>query len=278
MRVPGATASLQAERARGRDIRVVYSATDALEIARTNPDKQVVFPGVGFETTAPTIAVSILTAEKMRLKNYFVFSAHKLVPPALSALMAGNKARIDGFLLPGHVSVVIGLNAYRPLFDRYRVPSVVAGFEAVDILQAIHILVKQIEAGTPRLVNAYPRAVTPAGNLKAQQVLQEVFETTGATWRGIGHIARSGLKIRERFAAFDAQKVFQISIPEVADTKGCVCGEILTGLKTPLECPLYRSVCTPMNPVGPCMVSSEGTCAAFYRYHGSALTKPPAMD
>jgi hydrogenase expression/formation protein HypD len=267
MRVPGTRSSLQKESAGGRDIRVVYSTFDALEIARKNPAQKVVFLGVGFETTAPTIAAAILSAAQTGVSNFSVISAHKLVPPALEALMAAEQINIDGFILPGHVSVIIGLNAYRSFFDRHRVPCVVAGFEPIDILQAITLLVEMLEAGRPALDNAYPRAVTPEGNIKAQQILDEIFEPADACWRGIGVIPQSGLKIREQYAAHDAQKLFDVQIPDARTPKGCACGEILIGTKTPPECALYKKVCTPMDPVGPCMVSTEGTCAAYYRYH-----------
>ncbi len=267
MRVPGTRSSLQKESAGGRDIRVVYSTFDALEIARKNPAKKVVFLGVGFETTAPTIAAAILSAAQEGVKNFSVISAHKLVPPALQALMASADARIDGFILPGHVSVIIGLNAYRPFFDQYQIPCVVAGFEPIDILQAISMLVQMLESGSPALDNAYPRAVTREGNTKAQQILDEIFEPAGAGWRGIGVIPQSGLKIREKYAAHDAQKLFDVEVPDAKTPRGCACGEILIGTKTPPECALYKKVCTPMNPVGPCMVSTEGTCAAYYKYH-----------
>jgi len=246
---------------------VVYSTFDALEVARKNPAKTVVFLGVGFETTAPTIAAAILSAAQEGVKNFSVISAHKLVPPALQALMASADVRIDGFILPGHVSVIIGLNAYRPFFDQYQIPCVVAGFEPIDILQAISMLVEMLESGSPALDNAYPRAVTLAGNTKAQHILEEIFEPTDAGWRGIGVIPDSGLKIREKYAAHDAQKLFDVQVPDVKTPKGCACGEILIGSKTPPECALYKIVCTPMDPVGPCMVSTEGTCAAYYKYH-----------
>ena len=267
MRVPGTDSSLQNERANGRDIRVVYSTVDALAIAKKNPNKNVVFLGVGFETTAPTIAASILTARDLALDNYSVFSAHKLVPPALDVLLKSDTVKIDGFILPGHVSVIIGEKAYLPVIDAYHIPSVIAGFEPVDILQSISTLVEQIEAGRATLVNGYQRVVTFEGNEKAQKILADVFEIVNAKWRGIGVIPQSGLKIREEYEAFDAQKRFEIVVPEREDPKGCACGEILTGLKTPVECPLYKKACTPEDPVGPCMVSSEGTCAAYYRYH-----------
>jgi hydrogenase expression/formation protein HypD len=267
MRVPGSRSSLQKESAGGRDIRVVYSTFDALEIARQNTGRKVVFLGVGFETTAPTIAAAILSAAQTGVKNFSVISAHKLVPPALEALMAAEQIKIDGFILPGHVSVIIGLNAYRPFFERHKIPCVVAGFEPIDILQAITMLVKMLEADSPALKNAYSRAVTAEGNLKAQKILDEIFEPADTCWRGIGVIPQSGLKIREQYAAHDAQKIFDLQIPDVKTPKGCACGEILTGTKTPPECALYKKVCTPLDPVGPCMVSTEGTCAAYYKYH-----------
>ena len=267
MRVPGTDSSLLLERARGRDIRIVYSTFDALEIAGKNPGKKIVFLGVGFETTAPTVAASILTAGERHLDNYFVFGAHKLIPPALLALGQARHANIDGFILPGHVSVIIGTKAYQPFFERFQVPCVVAGFEPVDILQAILMLVEQIETGQPQLANAYQRAVTFDGNLKAQNIMRAVFETADANWRGLGTIPASGLRIRSQFASLDAQKVFNVTVPEAVEPKGCICGEILTGVSVPTDCPLYKKACTPMQAVGPCMVSSEGTCAAYYRYY-----------
>lgn len=267
MRVPGSRGSLQQARADGGDVRTVYSTVDALEIARKNPARTVVFPGVGFETTAPTIAAVLVAAEQMGLSNFQVFCAHKRVPPALAALMEIEDVKIDGFLLPGHVSVVIGADAYQPIVSHYRIPGVIAGFEPADILHAVALLIEQIESGRAQLENAYPRAVTRAGNRKAQQIQQTVFETVDARWRGIGVIASSGLKIRGRYAAYDAAQRFDISLSTGREPPGCACGEILIGLKTPPDCPLYKTRCTPADPVGPCMVSSEGTCAAYFRYH-----------
>jgi len=266
MRVPGTHSSLQKERADGRDIRIVYSTMDAVEIAATNSDKKVVFLGVGFETTAPTVAAAVVSAKQRKLDNFFVYSAHKLVPPALDALMSMEKVSIDGFILPGHVSVIIGSNAYQSFFDKYHVPCVVAGFEPVDILQAIWVLAEQIETDRPRLENAYGRAVTAEGNRKAQDIMMAVLEPADVAWRGIGTIPQSGLKIRENFKAYNAQSMFEINHPISENPKGCACGQILTGEKTPPQCRLYKKSCTPMDPVGPCMVSSEGTCAAYYRY------------
>ena len=268
MRVPGTVSSLQKERAEGRDIRIVYSTTDAVEIAQKNRDKKIVFLGVGFETTAPTIAAAILSAEQLGLDNFFVFSVHKLVPPALTALMSFDGVKIDGFILPGHVSVIIGLTAYQEFFDTYRIPCVVAGFEPVDLLRAISMLVEQVENGTPALENSYGRVVTESGNATAQKILRQVFEIADAPWRGIGVIPNSGLRIKPAFAAHDAEKVFALDLPEISrEPVGCACGDVLTGAKIPPECALFKTVCTPIDPVGPCMVSSEGTCAAYYRYH-----------
>lgn len=267
MRVPGSNSSLQKERAKGQDIRMVYSAFDALEIAKINPDKEVVFLGVGFETTAPTIAASVLSAQVMNLTNFSVISAHKQVVPALTALLQTKEVNINGFLLPGHVSVIIGAGAYRGFVKNYPIPCVIAGFEPVDILTGIHMLVKQIETGKKDLENAYPRAVTEEGNVKAQTLLNTVFQTGNATWRGIGPIPDSGLFFQKAYEAFDSTRRFQISYQQTPEPKGCACGEVLIGVKTPLDCALYKKTCTPIHPVGPCMVSSEGICAAYDKYY-----------
>jgi hydrogenase expression/formation protein HypD len=266
IKVPGAKASLEKNRASGSDVRIVYSTFDALEIAQKSPSKKIVFLGVGFETTAPTIAASILAAAELKLENYYVCCAHKLLPPALAFLMEVKETKIDGFILPGHVSVIIGINAYLAFFERYQTPCVIAGFEPIDILQAVNMLVVQIESNHPQLANGYQRAVTFAGNTKAQKAMKDVFETVDARWRGIGTIPHSGLKIRDEFSRYDASKMFAMEITESPEPKGCACGEILTGLKIPTDCQLYKKACTPETPIGPCMVSSEGTCAAFYRY------------
>lgn len=267
MRVPGSGSSLAQERAKGFDVRVVYSAMDALALARKHPDKKVIFLGVGFETTAPTIAAAIATAYKTGVSNFLVFSAHKIVPPALTALVQDPRTRIDGFILPGHVSVIIGLGAYRPFFETAQIPCVVSGFEPNDILRALLMLIRQVNTDTPALENAYGRAVTSQGNPKAQALLETVFETTDAPWRGIGVIPQSGLKIRDGFARHDAGVVLKVKVEEIPEPKGCACGQVLLGIVQPPECKLYKKKCTPMTPIGPCMVSTEGTCAAYYRYH-----------
>lgn len=266
MRVPGSGSSLQKEAAEGADVRVVYSAMDAVQLAQDHPDRQVVFLGVGFETTTPTIAAAILTARKLKLENFSVYAAHKTVPMALNTLMANPDIGVDGFILPGHVSVIIGVGAYQSFFDQYRTPCVVAGFEPVDVLRGILSLVEMVEKEAPALTNVYPRAVTQDGNVQAREVMAAVFEPCDAPWRGLGIIAGSGLAIRDDLAAFDAVKRFGLTVTEVPEPRGCACGEILSGIKTPKQCALFGKACTPLQPVGPCMVSTEGTCAAYYRY------------
>lgn len=266
MKVPGTKSSLAKEKALGADIRVCYSTREALDIAEQNPERQVVFYGVGFETTAPTVAFSILEAKKRNIKNYSVFSAHKLVPPALKALIESGEVKIDGFILPGHVSVVIGLKAYEFLATDYNVPGVVSGFEPLDILITIEMLIKQINEGRARIENQYKRTVTYDGNLIAQKAMEEVFEISDTEWRGIGKIPGSGLSISSKYEDFDASKKFEIEVPYSIEPPNCSCGDVLRGVKLPFDCVLFGKGCTPEHPVGPCMVSSEGACAAYYRY------------
>ena len=266
MKVPGSESTLAREKAAGADVRIVYSIFDALAAARENPGREVVFCAVGFETTIPTIAAAVLTAASENLNNFSIYAANKLTPPALAALMETQGVEIDGFILPGHVSVITGTDAYKKTFETYNIPAVITGFEPIDILESILLLIEQNEAGKPELLNAYPRAVCDAGNVKAKGIMDQVFEVCDATWRGIGPIPASGMALRDAFKGFDAASKFNMDMPEVPEPKGCACGEILMGLKTPEACKLYKKACTPMHPVGPCMVSSEGACAAFYRY------------
>ncbi len=266
MKVPGSGSSLAAEKAKGADVRMVYSIFDALAVAKENPDKEVVFCAVGFETTIPTIAGAVLTAKAQGVENFSIYSANKLTPPALAALMETDGVKIDGFILPGHVSVITGLDAFYDTFEKYQIPSVVTGFEPVDILQSVLMLVEMNEGSRPELVNAYPRAVADAGNPKARAVMEQAFEKGDALWRGIGPIPDSGMVLKKEFSQFDAAGKFKMSVPETKEPPGCACGQILMGLKRPDECKLYKKACTPMHPVGPCMVSSEGSCAAFYKY------------
>ncbi len=266
IRVPGSTSSLLREKAEGADVRIVYSPLDAVGIAEKNPEKAVVFLGVGFETTAPTIGGSLLEAEKKGLENYFVLCAHKTMPAPMAALTSDPELKVDGYICPAHVSTVIGSEAYRPLAEEYGVPCVVTGFEPVDMLRGIQMLVRQVVAGEARVECEYSRIVKPEGNRAAQAILSRVFEHCDAEWRGIGTIPESGLQLREAYRKYDALQALPGEVEEPKEHQGCLCGEILKGKVTPKECPLFRTACTPEHPIGACMVSSEGTCAAEYKY------------
>ena len=266
MRVPGSYSSLQQAKAEGADIRIVYSSIDALEIAKANPEKSVIFIGIGFETTAPTIGASILKAQQEKIENFCVLSLHKMTPPVMKALLDLGEAKLDGIICPGHVSVIIGSHPYEFIPKNYGVACVISGFEPLDVLLCIDKLVEQIENGQPAVEIAYPRGVKPEGNRKALQLMEEVFEVSEANWRGIGTVPQSGLRIRSKYEHFDADKAFSVSLGPVREPKGCRCGDVVRGAATPLECKLFRNVCTPESPVGPCMVSSEGACAAYCQY------------
>jgi hydrogenase expression/formation protein HypD len=265
IRVPGSESSLEKEKAAGRDIRIVYSALEALDLAKKNPDKKVVFLGIGFETTAPATAAVIVEAKKEKLNNFFVLSAHKIMPPVMEALIKEG-VRLDGFIAPGHVSAITGTAIYNDLVNIHRLGIVVAGFEPADLMQAILMLVMQIENGYPKVEVQYKRVVQDQGNKIAKALMNEVFELRDDQWRGLGLIPVSGLKIRKTFSEFDVEQHFTVSVPEATEPKGCICGLILRGLKTPTDCPLFATTCTPSDPVGACMVSAEGTCATFYKY------------
>ncbi|MDQ7033060.1 MAG: hydrogenase formation protein HypD [Desulfonauticus sp.] len=267
MRVPGPNKqTLKDLQAQGANIKIVYSPFDALQLALDTPDRDVIFIGIGFETTAPTVAATLNVARQQNIKNFFVFCLHKLVPPALKALLSGG-VKIDGFLLPGHVSAIIGRGPYEFLSKDYNLPATIGGFEPVDILQAIYELVKMFNLNQPAVVNCYSRVVKDEGNQKALLMLKRVFEPCSALWRGLGEIPDSGLQIRSEFEAFDARKSFNLEdLPQVPPLKGCKCGDVLKGLLRPDECPLFNKQCTPESPVGPCMVSTEGSCAAYYKY------------
>jgi hydrogenase expression/formation protein HypD len=262
-RVPGSRSSLEKERAKGKDIRMVYSSLDALEIAKKNPDKEVVFLGIGFETTIPTVAVSILMAKKEKIKNYSVLSGHKTMPEVLKSLASDKSVKVNGFLLPGHVSAIIGTRPYAFLAKAHKKRCVVTGFEPLDILQGILMLITQKK---PKVDIQYTRIMEKSGNIKAEKSIEKVFQKTASEWRGIGNVKNSGLKIRKEFASFDADHRFRVKIGPPKEHPGCICGSVLKGIKTPLECKLFAKVCNPQNPVGSCMVSGEGTCAAYYRY------------
>ena len=269
VRVPGSQGTLAETRARGGSVKVVYSPMEAVKAAQEAPDRQVVMAGVGFETTAPTVACMVREADRLGLRNLSLLSAHKVVPPALRALVAAEEVALHGFICPGHVSVVIGSNAYRSIADEYGVPCVVAGFEPADILLAIRMLLQQVVDGDAKVENAYRRAVTPEGNRHAVEAMDSVFAVGEASWRGIGIIPGSGLLLREEWSAYDAMRRFALSAPEVYDHPACHCGEILRGARLPVECPAFGSACTPARPLGPCMVSSEGACAAEHRYQAA---------
>ena len=269
LKVPGSYSSLQEARASGADVRMVYSTMDALKIAKENLDKSIVFLGIGFETTAPTIAASVLQARDKGIRNYYVLSMHKLCPPAIRAILSSGEVELQGLICPGHVSAIIGSHPWGAVALDYGIPCVISGFEPLDILQCVSMLVAQVEKGESKVEIAYRRGVHPEGNRQALKIMEQVFEPCPAQWRGIGEIPDSGLKLREEYQHFDAELAFNI-VPEPAcEPEGCICGEILRGVKTPQDCALFGKTCTPERPVGPCMVSSEGSCSAYYLYGGS---------
>lgn len=266
LNVPGSFASLQQIKAEGSDVRMVYSTIDALEIARKNPKRPVIFLGIGFETTVPTIAASVLQAEAEGIDNYYVFSLGKLCPPVMKGLLDAGEVRLDGIICPGHVSAIIGSRPYEFIPRDYGIACVVSGFEPLDILLGIDMLIAQIESGKPRVEIAYRRGVSPEGNIRAQQLLEQVFEVCPARWRGIGVVPQSGLRLNKRYELFDAEKAFPVDPGSSREPKGCLCGDILRGVKKPTDCQLFRHICTPERPVGPCMVSYEGACSTYYLY------------
>jgi hydrogenase expression/formation protein HypD len=266
IKVPGSYSSLSREKADGRDIRIVYSPLDAIDLAEQHPDSMVVFLGVGFETTAPAIAAAIETASRKGITNFAVLSMHKTVPGALGALVNDPEVAVQGLILPGHVSTIIGVEPYRFLAEDYHVPGVITGFEPNDVLAGILMLARQIAAGTASIEIAYNRNVHPEGNPTARAKMDEVFEPCDADWRGLGVIPGTGLKIRSQFAQFDALERVPVTPPEPREIPGCQCGDVLRGVTLPFECRLFAKGCTPEHPIGPCMVSSEGSCAAYYRY------------
>lgn len=265
-RVPGSTSSLLKEQAQGHSINIVYSPLDALTLAKENPDEQIVFVGVGFETTTPLVAMAIKRAKAMGLKNFSVFVAHKNMPGALETIVADPALKIDALILPGHVSTIIGVKPYEFLAQKYGIPGVITGFEPVDVLQGIAMIMRQLHEGRAEIEIAYSRGVMKEGNPVALAAIEEVFETVDATWRGLGVIPGSGYAIRDEYKEFDAFARFSPEVEPTQEPKGCRCGDVLRGIMAPNECPLFRKVCTPENPIGPCMVSSEGSCAAYFRY------------
>lgn len=265
IRVPGSKSSLEKEKSKGADVRIVYSTLEALGIAKQNKTKKNIFLGIGFETTAPATAVALQKAYKEKVKNFFVLSAHKIMPPVMEALL-NEEVQIDGFICPGHVSTITGSKIYDFIPEKYRKACVVTGFEPVDLMQSVYMLTKQIKEEDTKVEIQYSRAVTIEGNEKAQEIINEVFETRSDNWRGIGEIPKSGLKLQDKYKYFDAERAFDIQIDKVKDHSACICGQILRGQKSPKDCKLFGMVCSPDNPVGACMVSSEGACHAFYKY------------
>jgi len=267
LRVPGRRGSLERARSRGAEVRVVYSTLDAVRFAAANPGREVVFAAVGFETTAPATAAAIAKAEALGLDNFSVLVSHKRVLPAMRALLDSGDIQLDGFLAPGHVSVIIGVDVYRPIVDNYGVPCVISGFEEVHLTAGLARLAEMVRDGETGLINLYGEAVTASGNVHAQKLLERFFEPVDMRWRGLGVIPQSGLGLRSTYRRFDTQVRLGLQTPEDREVKGCRCGEVLAGRCTPAECELFATRCTPIQPLGPCMVSSEGTCQAWFKYH-----------
>ena len=265
LKVPGTNSSLLKQNQKGR-VKIVYSALDAALFAENNRDKKIVFLGIGFETTVPTVAASIKYAKKKKLKNFFVYSGHKVMPPAMRSLAEDKEVNIKGFLCPAHVSAIIGIKSYADICERYNIPCVIAGFEPLDILQSILMLVRQVKSKKAEVENQYNRVVKASGNVKALRLIEEVFSIKDSEWRGMGVIPKSGLILSRRYAGFDIEKNMDLPEPKTSRDKGCICGNVLKGIKTPLDCKLFSKKCNPDNPYGACMVSSEGACAAYYRY------------
>lgn len=265
IRVPGSESSLEKEKMRGRDIRTVLSGLEALDIAKANSEMKVIFLGIGFETTAPGTAVTIKEADKAGVGNFYLLSAHKIMPPAMKVIIKEG-VKLNGFICPGHVAAITGSEAFRFISEQYKIGCVITGFEPVDILQAIYMLVKQVNRRAPDTEIQYRRVVTKSGNQIALQTMNEVFRPSDEHWRGLGLIPSSGLKLRKEFSGYDAEKLMPCSVKEKPENDQCICGEILRGMKTPADCRLFAGPCVPENPVGACMVSAEGTCNTYYKY------------
>jgi len=268
MRVPGNRQTLFQAKAEGGDIRIVYSPLDALKLAEKTPDRNVVFFATGFETTSPLVAGTLAEAESKGIRNFSIYSVHKTVPPALKALLNAPEVQIDGFILPGHVSTVIGLKPYAFLAADYHKPSVVTGFDAMDILNGVLMLLRQIAGNRAAIENEYAKVVKEEGNPRAVALLYEFFEPEDAYWRGIGILPDSGLKLKEKYSHRNIMNIYRVSVPDGREPKACSCGDVLKGIKIPTDCALFGQACTPDKPVGACMVSTEGSCAAYYKYAG----------
>jgi hydrogenase expression/formation protein HypD len=266
LRVPGSKKSLLQAKAEGANIRIVYSPLDAVKLAQNNPEKEIVFFAVGFETTAPANGLSVIQAEKLNVANYSILTSHVLVPPAMEAILSDPDNHVQGFLAAGHVCAVMGMDEYYPIVKKYKVPIVVTGFEPVDLLQGIFMIIKQLELGKYTLENQYARVVKEEGNRSARAMLNDVFDIAERQWRGIGEIPKSGYELKSKYSKFDAKKKFGLALNESFDLGDCQAGDILKGIKKPYECPHFGKSCTPENPLGAPMVSSEGACAAYFHY------------
>jgi hydrogenase expression/formation protein HypD len=273
LRIPGSSGDLLRVKSVGGDVRVVYSPLDALRVAQANPGREVVFFAVGFETTAPANAMAVFQARKLGVNNFSVLVSHALVPPAMETILSSPANQVNGFLAAGHVCTIMGISEYEPLAARYRVPIVVTGFEPIDILHGIYLCVAQLERGAYEVENQYVRAVHPSGNVEAQRIIAEVFEVVPRKWRGLGTLAQSGLGLRSRYASYDAETRFDVAEIAAEEPAECIAGLVLQGLKKPVECPAFATRCTPETPMGATMVSSEGACAAYYRYRNSARAR-----
>jgi len=278
VRVPGSKRSLLEAKARGADVRILYSPLEAVKLAQQNPDKEVVFFAVGFETTAPANALSVTQAHQYGLKNYSILASHVLVPPGIEAVMQDEESNVQGFLAAGHVCTIMGNLEYYPLVEKFKIPIVVTGFEPVDLLQGILMVVRQLESGVAKVENQYARMVREEGNIAAQDAIYEVFEITDRLWRGMQVIPQSGYEVKEKYAAYDAKRKFSVNIPEAQENPECIAGQIMKGIKKPVDCSNFGTKCTPLTPQGAPMVSSEGACAAYYHFSGVAEQEQAAAS
>lgn len=277
LRVPGSSKSLLEAKAEGADVRILYSPLEAVMLAKQNPDKQVVFFAVGFETTAPANALSVVQAAAMNLNNYSILASHVLVPPAMEAILGDEENTIDGFLAAGHVCTIMGIEEYYPIAEKYKTPIVVTGFEPVDLLQGIYMTVSQLEKGEYKVENQYARSVHPDGNPLARQTIEKVFGISDRAWRGIGTIPQSGYEVKEQYSRFNARVKFKLNLPAAEENKSCISGDIMKGLKKPFQCPNFGTSCKPEHPLGAPMVSSEGACAAYFHYSGRTLEEQKVL-
>lgn len=267
LRVIGSSGSLEQCRAEGADVRIVYSSLDAVKLAASDPSRQVVFAAVGFETTTPASAAAVLEADRLGLENFTILASHKLIMPAMRALLDSGEVRVDGFLCPGHVSVIVGAAVFEPIVREYHLPCVITGFEGPQIAAALARLTEMVADNRPALENLYSQAVTEEGNRAAQAIIDKVFVPADWRWRGLGELKGSGLALRREYRNYDARLRFALSTPAVKELPGCRCGDVITGRASPVDCKLFATACTPVRALGPCMVSSEGTCQAWFKYH-----------